>query len=558
MVWLKLVQRGVILVLVLFLLVSPTLFFMLKDHMNENPERWKRIKGISTTLREKASGRNTEDVVEVPEWSLNLHDAPYHAEPGVLTDNTDMQRAAGVSAALQKSRRIRREIGRIVLDVNSNSTRGPALALGTDKVIEAGFSGEGTGETADLAPSLDERLSEVRAAIRRSGGMKQQKKAAQPEPGVNILPDSKPAPKPQQAAAQDDTARNLAMSTSVGVHDSNLAVFLGSLRAVAPQCTILLFTPPGPPTPHMQELLSKYSVRTVQVPAEQKSEVWGLYHVFLRDKLPDFDAVLVASAADTAFQSSPFAIVQDPAIYISEEGPLLRDWGNDVLKSCFSEAVAAEIGEKKALWSESIVGRAAAMAGFLKDLQTLQQEATFGKCAPDLRTQGKDPDRAAVNVVLHRMAGALSIQGQQDGPMALLDLKMAKVNADGKSVTNKNTGRDPPVIHQYHLDKALIASLIARHVPFHLAEDKDGAGQCAGYKLLSDVDAFAGFGDMGAGPEPASSLDACCQVCTTKKTGGCKAFTFLPKPKQCWLKSNNIPNRNGPPIPEAVSAWVPG
>eukprot|EP00961_Rhodomonas_salina_P067221 902805-Rhodomonas_salina.3 len=52
--------------------------------------------------------------------------------------------------------------------------------------------------------------------------MKQQKKAAQPEPGVNILPDSKPAPKPQQAAAQDDTARNLAMSTSVGVHDSNL------------------------------------------------------------------------------------------------------------------------------------------------------------------------------------------------------------------------------------------------------------------------------------------------------------------------------------------------
>eukprot|EP00961_Rhodomonas_salina_P067222 902805-Rhodomonas_salina.4 len=142
MVWLKLVQRGVILVLVLFLLVSPTLFFMLKDHMNENPERWKRIKGISTTLREKASGRNTEDVVEVPEWSLNLHDAPYHAEPGVLTDNTDMQRAAGVSAALQKSRRIRREIGRIVLDVNSNSTRGPALALGTDKVIEAGFSGE--------------------------------------------------------------------------------------------------------------------------------------------------------------------------------------------------------------------------------------------------------------------------------------------------------------------------------------------------------------------------------------------------------------------------------
>jgi len=438
------------------------------------------------------------------------------------------------------------------------------LAEGGEKHVGDGTAAGVTGEAADVLPSLAERLAQSLFAIEQSAGRlleeEQASGAKKDTPQKAVARAAKPAAVPAKVEApivDVDTAKDVVLCMSMGVHDANLGVMLGTLRKVSAKSTIVVFT--DSPSENAKALISKHNAQAIAFDKSKLPSIaqnfkpltmrWFLYRDFLREKKTDFTRVMLADASDTAFQSSPFSMITSPGLYLANEGEIMKAWDEGKVRQCFGDDVANPLGDRPVLSSASIIGSSSAVSDLLERHTNIMYTEEFVKC----ENAGDEVDAGALNVVLQREGGlaALFIQSPEDGPIAVLGSNRATVQAANIRVVLKKTGEAPKVVHEYDRDKALLQGLIKMHAPFLVHTEAAGTAACEGFRTLGDID---GFGDL-AGPERAFSFQECCTLCNGPKIKGCKGFTFLSKFKQCWLKNSNAPNRNGPAIPGATSAW---
>tara|TARA_B110000971_G_scaffold149435_1_gene152722 strand:- start:157 stop:453 length:297 start_codon:yes stop_codon:yes gene_type:complete len=96
--------------------------------------------------------------------------------------------------------------------------------------------------------------------------------------------------------------------------------------------------------------------------------------------------------------------------------------------------------------------------------------------------------------------------------------------------------------------------LFKRHVYWDMNQESDGEGECKGYTVKLNVEAFKGRCDLSH-EGPAAKVEDCCVMCNAWRKKGCRGFTHMHN--GCWLKTcSDVSEDQMLSVADATGGWL--
>ncbi|GMH87822.1 hypothetical protein TrST_g8529 [Triparma strigata] len=351
--------------------------------------------------------------------------------------------------------------------------------------------------------------------------------------------------------------KHLAIGMAQGINDAQLCVFVASLRKFSPasESSIVLFM--DEVSPKAQEILDKnaataivFNKREIKMGDMHPSTYrWPMITDYINDNQRSIDMVLLADVRDMAFQGDPFSIVTRPGLYVFngvESMTIGQDgWNGGWVKDCFGNGVFQQLYDKKIICSGVSLGTIDSILSYLDLMASTMGTPSFAQC------ERNGVDQGVHNVLIHtdKLTGSIYKYDQMSGPVANMQAKVMSLTSDFRVVNNANG--DVPIMHQYDRYETLMTHLFKLYVDWDIHAESSGEGDCKGYTIKENVEAFKGRCDLSH--ESGGTVEECCTICNNK--GSCKGFTHIRS--GCWLKSCGDVNPDQMlSVPGATGGWT--
>eukprot|EP00961_Rhodomonas_salina_P063536 853896-Rhodomonas_salina.1 len=480
------------------------------------------------------------------------------------------------------------------LERKSTHTNSPGLSAGTSRDVPPQDSSIKNSQSESNVPQLQEVSSPEKHDVAATGtssnaesgnhqaarepvavtvaisdpsvqesGMEEQQISAPPSvEQQDSPPNSVPQADLRVASDPETGSRNLVLGLAQGVDESNLAVFVSSLRN-ASSCTIVLFA--NTLSDEATHLFERYGVVSAtfelgqleprQVRSYQAETYrWFLFQKYLEQNGNKYDKVLIADVDDTAFQSDPFIIARTQGVFVAGNNLKWIDKGRTValLQVCYGKKVANQLGGEDVSDNGVVIGTTAALRSYVAQLTVSMVTPEFAAC------QKKGSDQVAHHVLQHSATIAgLQVLQQKDGLIA--HLEGGKANLDKNSTVVNEHKERVPIVHQYDVDVKVAQKFFGSFVDKDFRFEKKGRGKCRAYMMQSNVLSYGSDSVLvHFAPEPALSLDRCCEMCTERSTSGCMGFIYDKLKATCRFKgmTTSTPGASGLVMPGATSGLL--
>eukprot|EP00981_Chlorochromonas_danica_P004010 scaffold760_cov178-Ochromonas_danica.AAC.12 len=361
-----------------------------------------------------------------------------------------------------------------------------------------------------------------------------------------------------QTYPMQSTARDAVLGMAYDIDPKNLVIPLSSplvsslsqdsladptgwvvLSRLVSTCAIIIFVNNPVPAKSLEIMLA-HNVKVMKFSVEDLPASMQTYHpstlrwILFQNYFESNEKILMlynrlwfVDVRDTYFQSDPFLFVNpnQPSFHVFQgvESFPIREcgWNSGWIKDCFSQSMVNTVGDNPIICSGVSVGTTREALSYTKKMATIVKGEQSDVPHQFPRCERNGVDQGVHNVLVHtKRIGHMQKWDQRSGPVANMQAKVARVNADHEVVNSK--GEKYAVVHQYDRFPDLQRFLFRK-------------GKC-------DLTGRGG----------ATSAASCCKICNGNP--GCQSFTFLAG--TCFLKTCAVHNtRGGMKMTSAISGW---
>lgn len=355
------------------------------------------------------------------------------------------------------------------------------------------------------------------------------------------------------------TPRDLAFGMAAGLHHSEIAAFLASLRQHS-DCDIVLIV--RNLTNETSILFDKFRVSVLPYREDLASQHpstsrWKIASEFLKVHQREYTRVLFADIRDTIFQSDPFAIIDRPGFFSALEKDAIKDcgWNTGWIKDCFSKEVLERVKPKRIVCSGVSLATVDSALQYLQAYDRIMATDLFRQC------ERNGVDQGIHNVIIHEeMVSNVTLFTQEDGPIAHLQNGIVKPKVDGVQfhVSNRKYSAIP-IVHQYDRNLKLLHAIMTTFVTSGLHQQSVGTGKCAGYTLMSNLQgSLQPILQHGERDVIVADISGCCELCAAlKHPQRCRSFSMHKGPARlrCTLFADPSPREGALARPFSITGW---
>lgn len=248
--------------------------------------------------------------------------------------------------------------------------------------------------------------------------------------------------------------KNLVMSPAVGIPESNLEVFLKTLRRYYSEDILLLI---GKNDSNLKKLADKYKCLIKQISVHKHSIQMKRYELFLEFlEKKTFNKIFFCDARDIYFQSNPFKYNYNSPINFFSEGRLIKHCkiNSNWIDKTYGKKILNEFKDKEIICFGTILADQQNMLRYLKEMKLMVKNYPYKRRIKYLLTfrrdkNGRGCDQAyGTYLVYKNYFKNFKIHSNYYGPIATV-YYLNDLNFNNVSYLINRNKQPYNVVHQY-------------------------------------------------------------------------------------------------------------